>query len=152
MNYNIVRKFILRSDYIIDEQTVPLYDLQAVAGISSLYVGNETPTEQIQIQGVPPCNGAIPVIGDSMEPLFTAGDIALYRIVPNRRGGLYFGNIYLIAFDLDGEECITIKYVHESETPGYYRLESENPRHKPREIPASSVRLMGIVQAIVRPI
>lgn len=148
--YKLINSFILRSDTILSEQVIPLYDLDAVAGISSLLVGDEVPVDEIRIADIPRCDGAIHVIGDSMEPILHAGDIVLYKIVPNRRGGLFFGNIYLLAFDLDGEEYITIKYVHESATPGHYRLVSANPKHAPREVPISNVRAMAIVKACVR--
>ena len=90
------------------------------------------------------------VKGYSMYPLLLPGDTVLYKIVPNRRGGLNFGKIYLLAFDLDGEECITIKYVHKSDRPGYYRLESCNPEFAPREVLIDNVRTMAIVKASIR--
>lgn len=147
--YRVIERFILRSDTVIGKQQIPLYDLEAVAGITSLFVGEETPVEEIEIEGIPRCNGAIPVIGDSMEPILKPGEIVLYKTVPNRRGGLFFGKIYLVAFVIDGEEYITIKYVYESDRPGYYRLESENPEHPPREIPVHSVKAMAIVKASI---
>lgn len=148
--FKVVNSFVLRSDVVLSEQVIPLYDLEAVAGISSLLVGGETPVDEIKVANIPRCDGAIHVIGDSMEPVLHPGDIVLYKIVPNRRGGLFFGNIYLLAFDLDGEEYISIKYVFESEIPGHYKLISANPHHAPRDIPVSSVRAMAIIKGSVR--
>lgn len=91
--YKLINSFILRSDTIVGEQVIPLYDLDAVAGISSLLVGDEVSVDEIRVADIPRCDGAIHVIGDSMEPILRAGDIVLYKIVPNRRGGLFFGNI-----------------------------------------------------------
>lgn len=150
-NYT-VSKFILRSDIIIAEQSVMLYDLEAVGGVASLFVNPNAAVEEITIEGVPPCDGAISVIGDSMSPLIMAGDTILYKTVPNRRGGLFFGNIYLLAFTVDGDEYISVKYVYQSDIPGCYRLESLNPAHKPKDIPVDCVREMAIVKACIRTI
>ncbi len=150
-SYKVVEKFILGTDRIVDKQAVPFYgDLEAVAGIASLFVGPEEVADQMQLIAIPKCDGAIKVRGDSMTPLVMPGDIVCYKVVPNRRGGLFFGKMYLVAYDLDGDEHISVKYVYQSELEGHYRLESENPRHAPRDIPVSSVRLMGIVKATVR--
>ncbi len=150
MAYSITQKFILRSDRLLECQVIPLYDFRVVAGIHSLFVGNEISTDEIQITDLPACDGAVEVMGDSMEPLLKPGDIVLYKTVPNRRGGLYFGEMYLVAFDVDGEEYVTVKYVHRSTREGYYILKSENSDHPPREIPISDVRAMAIIKASIR--
>lgn len=150
MKYSVVERFILRSDVIVGEQHVPLYDLEAVAGLRALFVDEQVPMDEIQIAGIARCDGAIHVRGDSMYPRLKEGDVILYKIVPNRRGGLFFGQMYLLAFDLDGEEYITVKYVHQSDMQGYYRLESENPAYADRDIPVDCVRAMAIVKATLR--
>lgn len=150
MNYEVIKDLSLYSDHPLERQAVPLYDLHAWAGFNSERIDQELIRDYIEVAGIAECNASIFVNGDSMEPICTTGDIAVFKIVPNRRGGLYFGNIYVVAFEEDGETCISIKYVRQSKTPGYYRLESENPRHKPVEIPISCVRLMGLVKAFVR--
>lgn len=132
--------FLLRSDSSTNEQTIPLYNFNAATGLMTLPMGS----------GIPCCDGAIHVTGDSMEPILCAGDIVLYKVVPNRRKGLFFGNIYLLVFDLDDEEHTTIKYVHEAAQPGFYKLISANPRYAPREIPIANIREMAIVRACVR--
>lgn len=149
-DYLVVEKFILRSDTIVEGQTIPLYDIDAVAGITSLFVEEQPAVEQISLPALPRCDGAIHVIGDSMLPVLRQGDIVLYKIVQSRRGGLFFGEMYLIAFVLEGEEYICIKYVHPSHIPGHYRLESCNPNHPPRDIPIDSVRAMALIKASIR--
>lgn len=85
-----------------------------------------------------------------MAPLFAKGDIILYKIVPNRRGGLVFGEIYLLDMVVDGDEYITVKRVFQSENPGHYILVSENPDYTPKEVVIDDVRAMAIVKASVR--
>lgn len=131
---------VLRSDSFQNEQVIPFYSFEAISGLMSLPIGS----------GIPRCDGAMHVIGDSMEPILCAGDIVLYNVVPNRRRGIFYGNIYLLSFDLDDEEHTTIKYVHEAARPEHYRLVSANPRHAPWEIPISNIREAAIVKACVR--
>ncbi len=150
--YIIVKQFPLITDSTITRQTLPRYDLRAWAGIKSMLIEREDVEDRIEIEGVPPCSGAIPVYGDSMEPLCSAGDVALYKVTPSRRGGLYFGNPYVVVFDDEGETSISVKYLYMSDQRGYYRLESENPDYKPVEIPIDNVRLLGLVKAFVRPV
>lgn len=151
-HYVIIDRFILRSDIITGEQILPLYDLEAFGGINAQFVDNDKAIDEVKIDGIPPCDGAINITGESMSPVLMPGDIVLYKTVPNRRGGLFFGNIYLLVFDLEGEEYISVKHVYQSEKQGYYRLESENPNYEPTEIPIDCVRKMAIVKACIRKI
>ncbi|WP_295940237.1 S24 family peptidase [uncultured Alistipes sp.] len=151
MEYSIVERFILRSDVILEEQQLPLYDIDAIAGLEEIFAsGNQVPIDDLRVPGLPRCDGAVRVTGDSMHPLLMKGDIILYKVVPNRRGGLFFGEIYLLDIVADGEEYITIKYVYQSSTPGYYTLVSENPKYTPKEVLIDNVRAMAIVKASVR--
>lgn len=131
---------VLRSDSFINEQVISFYSFDAITGSMSLPKGD----------GIPRCDGAMHVIGDSMAPILCAGDIVLYNVVPNSRRDLFYGNIYLLSFDLDDEAQTAIKYVHEAAQPEHYRLVSANPRHAPWEIPISNIREMAIVKACVR--
>lgn len=149
-DYHVIRVFRLRSDHIVEEQIIPLYDIEAVAGLVELFVDGHIPLNEIRIPNMPPCDGAIYVKGDSMEPLLHQGDIVLYKTTNSRRGGLFFGEMYLLEFYLDGEQYITVKYVYESERAGYYRLESENPNHRPREIPRDCVKAMALIKLSIR--
>jgi len=78
-----VRK--LRTDAIIDNQDIPLYDLQVSAGVKELFGGNktQTPVDYIRIPKLPKCDGALYVAGDSMYPLLKSGDIVMYKEVNN---------------------------------------------------------------------
>lgn len=148
--YSVVERFILRSDTILEEQQVPLHDVEAIAGIISQEVDDYVPLEEITVPQMPKSDGAVHVRGDSMFPLLRAGDIVLYKTTNSRRANLHFGEMYLLAFDIEGEEYITVKFLHLSDTPGYYRLESFNPSHAPREVPIDCVRALARVTGSVR--
>ncbi len=102
------------------------------------------------ISAIPHCDGAVHVIGDSMTPELKAGDIVLFKTVPNRRGGLYFGHIYLLVYDEDGDQHVVIKYVEQSKTPGHYKLISTNPKYPPKDVLIDRVRKMAIIKACIR--
>lgn len=147
--YTLKEKFVLRSDTILETQTIPLYDLEAVAGLTSLFIDDHIPLDKIVIPDLPKCDGAIYVRGDSMIPALSPGDIILYKVTHSRRAGLNFGEMYLLDFILDGEEYITVKYLYQSETVGHYKLVSLNPKYSPKDVPVDCVRSMALVKGSI---
>ena len=123
----IKEQFSLRTDRTIGMQSVPLYELDATAGLVALFDGTtrQVPVSHLQIPDLPPCDGALYVRGDSMYPLLKSGD-------------------------LDGENYITIKYIQRADDDRFVRLVSHNPHHSPKEIPADSIRALALVKASVR--
>ena len=109
----IQSQFTLRTDRRIDVQSVPLYELDATAGLVALFAdqGRMTPISHIQIPDLPPCDGAVYVRGDSMYPLLKSGDIVLYKEIPNGSSGILWGEMYLLSFNIDGESYITIRTI-----------------------------------------
>lgn len=150
-DYAISSKFPLRTDRRIDTQTVPLYDLEASAGLVALFgANNVVPADYISLPNLPPVDGAVHVRGDSMYPLLKSGDIVLYKEVTDYQYGIFWGEMYLVAFCVDGEEYIAIKYIQKSELDGHVRLVSYNPHHSPKDIPVNMIRALALVKASVR--
>lgn len=149
---SVQRQFPLRTDRIIRLQGVPLYDLDATAGLVALFDDtiHQEPISHLQIPDLPPCDGAVYVRGDSMYPLLKSGDIVLYKEIRNAEHSILWGEMYLLSFTLDGEDYITIKYIQKSDLEGYVRLVSHNPHHSPKDIPADSIRALALVKASVR--
>ncbi len=144
----VQEKFKLRTDRTISSQAVPLYELDAAAGLVALFESKNIrePMNYLQIPDLPPCDGAVYVRGDSMYPLLKSGDIVLYKEVRT----ILWGEMYLLSFSLEGEDYITIKYIQKGESEGMVRLVSHNPHHAPKEIPADSIRALALVKASVR--
>lgn len=144
----VKEEFKLRTDRTVGIQSVPLYDLNAAAGLVALFEAKHTqePTDYLQIPDLPPCDGAVYVRGDSMYPLLKSGDIVLYKEVQH----IFWGEMYLLSFSLDGEDYITIKYIQKGDSENTVRLVSHNPHHAPKEIPANSIRALALVKASVR--
>ena len=148
----IKEQFSLRTDRTIGMQSVPLYELDATAGLVALFDGTtrQVPVSHLQIPDLPPCDGALYVRGDSMYPLLKSGDIVLYKEIPYTASSILWGEMYLLSFTLDGENYITIKYIQRADDDRFVRLVSHNPHHSPKEIPADSIRALALVKASVR--
>ena len=148
----IQSQFTLRTDRSVDVQSVPLYELDATAGLVALFADQtrRTPICHIQIPDLPPCDGAVYVRGDSMYPLLKSGDIVLYKELPNGANGILWGEMYLLSFNIDGESYITIKYIQKADDDRFVRLVSHNPHHSPKDIPADSIQALALIKASIR--
>lgn len=140
----------LYSEKKLESQDINLYDINAAANLRTLMSDKrENIIGKISIPNLPKCDGAIFVKGDSMYPLLKTGDIVVYKEVHNLQYIIY-GEIYLVSFDLDGEEFLTVKYVNKSQQEGYIRLVSYNAHHEAMEIPIASIYAMALVKVSIR--
>ena len=143
--------FRLRGEGELPLQSVPLYSIEGTAGLVPLFEQSEahTPINYIHIPNLPKCDGAIYVAGDSMYPLLKSGDIVLYKQLHDIED-IFWGNMYLLSIDIDGEEYVTIKYIQRAERDGYIKLVSENQHHAEKEVALSRIRAIALVKASVR--
>ncbi len=135
-----------------ETQIVYLYDFEASAGLSSLFDNNrQNIIDTIKIPNLPKCDGAIHIVGDSMYPLLKSGDIILYKQVSADIQNILYGEMYLLSYDVDGEDYIVVKYIRKSEQgEPFISLCSENPLHSPRDIDFRRVSALALVKASVR--
>lgn len=143
----------LRTDRIEDQQDVPLYNLEASAGLVSLFNkhADHTPIDYLRIPNLPKCDGALTVTGDSMYPLLKSGDIIMYKEVNTEIANVFFGEMYLLSIALNGDEYVSVKWVQKSDKgEDYIKLVSENQHHQPKDIHLKSVKAMALVKASVR--
>ena len=143
--------FRLRSDNSLPMQSVPLYSIEGTAGLVPLFNDqtSNNPRNFIHIPNLPKCDGAIYVSGDSMYPLLKSGDIVLYKQLHNIED-IFWGDMYLLSIDLEGEEYIVVKYIQKSDRAGYVKLVSQNPHHADKEIEVSRIRAIALVKASIR--
>ena len=139
------------SEMAMPLQSVPLYSVEATAGLVPLFEQQEahSPINYIHIPNLPKCDGAVYVVGDSMYPLLKSGDIVLYKQLHDL-DDIFWGDMYLLSIDVDGDEYITVKYVQRSEKEGYIRLVSQNQHHADKDIEMSRVRAIALVKASIR--
>ena len=107
------------------------------------------PVNFIHIPNLPKCDGAIYIVGDSMYPLLKSGDIVLYKQLHDI-GDVFWGDMYLLSIDIDGEEYVTVKYIQKSDRKGYVKLVSQNPHHADKEVEIARIRALALVKASIR--
>ena len=147
-----IDSFKLKTDNSIEVQQIPLYDIEAVAGLVPLFGGksNSTPIDYISIPRLPKCDGAVYVTGDSMYPLLKSGDIVLYKEVNDIKNEIFWGEMYLLSLDMSGEEYITVKYIQKSEINGCVKLVSQNKHHQDKDVEYGKIKALALVKASVR--
>ena len=131
-------------------QKVPIFDLEATAGFSSLYSDlSSAVSDYIIIPNLPPVDGAIYARGDSMAPLIESGDIIIFKKVDVCPDNILWGQIYIISYTIDGDDYTVLKYIRQSPRTGCIRLESFNSRFDPQDIPSSSITALALVKASI---
>ncbi|SZD72780.1 Bacteriophage CI repressor helix-turn-helix domain [Candidatus Ornithobacterium hominis] len=142
------------ADAVMGIQDIPLYDLEATAGLVEMFRSEKTTSvlNSIRIPGIPKCDGGLSITGDSMYPLLKSGDIVLYKEIPVEQQSIFFGEMYLLGVRVDEwEEMITVKYVQKSDKgEEYVRLASQNQYHHPKDVLLSDITAMAIIKASIR--
>ena len=144
-------RYLLKTDKEKESQTIPLYNFEAAAGLVTLFSGHQNILDYITIPGLPPCDGAISIRGDSMYPLLKSGDIVAYKAVRDMINGIYWGEMYVLTVDVDGDTNTVVKYVQKSDLGNdHIRLVSYNQHHAPKDIPIENVAAMALIKASIR--
>lgn len=143
----------LKTDYYnVDEQLIPLYDIQAAAGFTLLFSNqnHQIPIDYIRIPNAPKCNGALSIRGDSMYPLLKSGDIACYKTITSLDDIIY-GEMYLLDIENSSDRYLTAKFIQKSDLgKDYLKLVSENKHHSERDEPKANIRAVALIKVTVR--
>lgn len=147
-----VQTFRLKSDNSLEQQQIPLYDIEAFAGLVPLFQNakSKDPIDHISIPRLPKCDGAVYVTGDSMYPLLKSGDIVLYKEVRDIKNEIFWGEMYLLSIETSEEEYITVKYIQKSEREGHVRLVSQNQHHQDKDVELSRIKALALIKASIR--
>jgi phage repressor protein C with HTH and peptisase S24 domain len=146
-----VRK--LRTDMLMDTQNIPLYDVQASAGVIELLGKNrlkQVPIDYIRIPKLPKCDGALYITGDSMYPLLKSGDIVMYKEIKDIAHNIIWGEMYLTYIEHNGDEFFFTKYLQRSEKEGFVKFVSQNQHHQSIEFPLHAIKALAMVKASIR--
>ena len=135
-----------------DMQVVYLYDFEATAGLKTLFDNKRNNIiDTIKIPKLPKCDGAIHIVGDSMYPLLKSGDIILYKEISPSIENIIYGEVYLLSYDIDGDDYVVVKYIRKSEKgEPFITLGSENPDYASRDIDFHRITAIALVKASVR--
>jgi phage repressor protein C with HTH and peptisase S24 domain len=146
--------FRLKTDNDHEAQLIPLYDIQASAGIVSLFndLSVEKPIDHISIPNLPKCDGAIYVSGDSMYPLLKSGDVIMYKKVNNSIDNIFWGEMYLVSIiNEENDEFVMVKWIHKSDKgEEWIKLVSENRHHQPKDMHLKNVKGLALIKASIR--
>jgi len=148
-----VQTFKLRTDNDLQNQLIPIYNLEATAGLVELFRGSEEMEvlDTMSIPNLPRCDGAVYVAGDSMYPLLKNGDIVAYRKVEDIQNDIFWGEMYLLSIDVGEEEFVTVKYIQKSEKGiEYIKLVSENKHHQDKDVQLKKIRALALIKATIR--
>lgn len=148
-----LKKFNLKTDRKLEDQHIPLYNLEATAGLVDLFRDHDSidPIDTISIPNLPKCDGAVFVAGDSMYPLLKSGDIVMYKQVHDILNDIFWGQMYLISVANNGDEYVMVKYIQKSEKgEDFVTLVSENRHHQDKDVEISKIRALGLIKGSVR--
>lgn len=147
----IITTFNHKSDDGKTSERVPLFNIEAVAGIVAIFedMHKQEPIDYIEIPNLPQCDGAVYVTGDSMYPLLKSVDIIAYKVL-NQIANIFWGEMYLLSILMDGDSFITVKYVQRTNKDGWVKLVSQNQHHQEKEIPFDSIKFAALVKASIR--
>ena len=134
-----------------DKQSVPLYNFTASAGLRDfLDSSDQTIIDYIQVPNLPKCDGAIRVTGDSMQPILKAGDIIIYKEMPLNIQDLFYGQMYLISYEIDGDYYVVVKYIRKSEKgEPFIKLVSENPEHASKDVEFGRINALALIKGYI---
>lgn len=131
-------------------KAIPLYDIRTNIGLKSVFSNARHDfTDTIIIPEMTAADGAMYVIGNSMEPLLKSGDIIIFKRI-NDAENLNPGEIYVLSYEINGDEYCVIKYVKKAEKKGFYQLTSTDDPNQFVDIPISSIRAIALVKASIR--
>lgn len=141
----------LKTDRAVDNQSIPLYDLVASAGVNEIFGESNlsVPLDYIRIPNLPKSDGALYVRGDSMYPLLKAGDIVIYKIVHDKQQ-IIWGEMYLCHLICNGDEYFFTKFIKKSEKDGFATFVSQNQHHQPVEFPIDCIQSLALIKASIR--
>ena len=148
-----VQVFKSKTDHLIERQEIPLYEMEATAGIIDQLDngGKHIPVDTIKIPNMPKADGAVFVTGDSMYPLLKSGDIVIFKRIEDIPNDIFWGEMYIVSMNISGEEYVTVKYVQKSDKgEEHIKLVSLNHHHQPKDVPLKKVLAMALVKASIR--
>jgi phage repressor protein C with HTH and peptisase S24 domain len=131
---------------------IPLYELEASAGLNTLFAHQNTqiPLDYISVPNAPKCDGALYIRGDSMYPVLKAGDIVCFKIIKEFQD-VRPGEMYVLDIEDNSDRYLTVKYIQRSDiSDEYFKLVSQNTNHQSKEEHKSHIKALAIVKVSIR--
>lgn len=122
---------------------IPLVNISAAAGFGTFDICIEE-KNIVAKYVIPDFNGAdlmIPIVGDSMEPKYTAGDIVACKIIKDNKY-IQWGKVYIVATKTQG---FMLKRLYSSNIEEYLECKSYNPEYPPFLIEKDEISGIALV-------
>lgn len=122
---------------------IPLVNISAAAGFGTFDICIEE-KNIVAKYVIPDFNGAdlmIPIVGDSMEPKYTAGDIVACKIIRDNKY-IQWGKVYIVATKTQG---FMLKRLYSSNIEEYLECKSYNPEYPPFLIEKDEISGIALV-------
>ena len=75
----------------------------------------------------------------------------MFKQVANDIRNLFFGEMYVVGMEIDGEEYLTVKWVQKSKKGDeYICLVSQNEHHQAKDVHLKDVKAIAIIKAHTR--
>ncbi|QNK63132.1 transcriptional regulator [Pedobacter sp. PAMC26386] len=130
---------------------VPLYEMNTSINSLNFFDQQQSIIDYINIPKLPKSDGAMYILGDGMYPLLKSGDIAIYKKITNLKEGIYYGEMYLLSINIDGDHATIVRYVQQSEKgEEYIKLVSYNTSYAAKDIQIQHVKAMALIKASIR--
>lgn len=134
-----------------DVSVIPMFpDWMAATAGFEVQTDGFVPDSQIVLPNMPKCDGAIQVRGDSMYPVLKAGDYVCFKMLPADTDAIIYGDLYIVDYQLGGDDMVSVKYIDKSDKDGYIKLVSYNQHYCPVDVPLSNVRHIARVKISIR--
>lgn len=105
-------------------------NIEATGSILSLYNDYpEVPTFYINYPHFDDCTAYVPMVGDSMFPMYSSGEIIAVKKVDNT-DILLWGEAYLVVTNGNANSLRTVKLVHQHEDDSKIILRASNPNYR----------------------
>jgi len=144
--------YLHRTDNSLPLQSVPLYSIEGTAGLVPLF------SDQAQLKPVNFIH--IPNLPQMRRRDLHRGRFDVSAAQKRRHrtstsscttsARVFWGDMYLLSIDIDGEEYVTVKYIQKSDRKGYVKLVSQNPHHADKEVEIARIRALALVKASIR--
>ena len=135
------------------KQFIPVYNLKSAGSLASLltYPESYIPVDFIRLPITGKCDGAVLISEGGMYPLIKSGDIVVFRKINDIERNIFWGEMYLLSYDWEGEEYVVIKYIQKSDIDDkHVRLVSLNVQDSAKDIPFSGIKVLAQVKACIQ--
>ena len=83
-----------------------------------------------------------------MYPLVKSGDMISFKML-NKIDNLISGEMYVVDFEIEGDDFLVLKYVQQEERNATLCQVSDNGHHQDMIIPVSAVRDIALIKIVI---